>query len=107
MKNVLNNKKLFHKNEEIVGDKPKDIVIFGSIGNNTNEKGTQNISLKLPKMNPLCGLSAPSKTFNKFDMIPRNYVMIPIDNNNTSPFKVDDVSKSANATTLPNENKNK
>jgi hypothetical protein len=57
-------------------------------------------SLKLPKMNPLCGL-APSKMFNKFDMVPRNYAMMPIANTNAS-INVD-VSKCANATTLPNE----
>ena len=50
--NVLNNKQLFQKNEEIIGDKQKDIVLFESIGSikdigsGNNRKGAHNLSLK-------------------------------------------------------------
>lgn len=62
----------FFKEEEIVGEKPKEIVIFGSTNNEM--KPISNVSIKLPKTNPL---STMSKAFNKFDMIPQNMPTAP------------------------------
>ena len=75
-------KPIFNFEEEIIGDKPKEIVIFKSLneknffGNNFKKEGNNNkinnqnsFGMKLPKMNPLCNMS---KNFNKFDMIPQN-----------------------------------
>jgi hypothetical protein len=75
-KKKFDNKPNFIVEEEIIGDKPKEIVIFKSL----NEKKTfkkdgitnnnQNFfGMKLPKINPLCNMS---KNYNKFDMIPQN-----------------------------------
>lgn len=62
----------FIKEEEIVGEKPKEIVIFGSI--NSEVKPISNVTIKLPKTNPLSNMS---KAFNKFDMIPQNMPTAP------------------------------
>ncbi len=75
-------KPVFNVEEEIIGNKPKEIVVFKTLneknyfGNNFKKEGsgnkinTQNsFGMKLPKMNPLCNMS---KNFNKFDMIPQN-----------------------------------
>ncbi len=75
-------KPVFNFEEEIIGNKPKEIVVFKSLndknyfGNNFKKEGSGNKSnnqntfgMKLPKMNPLCNMS---KNFNKFDMIPQN-----------------------------------
>ena len=75
-------KPIFNFEEEIIGNKPKEIVVFKSLndknyfGNNFKKEGSGNKSnnqntfgMKLPKMNPLCNMS---KNFNKFDMIPQN-----------------------------------
>ena len=75
-------KPVFNFEEEIIGNKPKEIVVFKTLneknyfGNNFKKEGsgnkinTQNsFGMKLPKMNPLCNMS---KNFNKFDMIPQN-----------------------------------
>ena len=68
----------FNVEEEIIGDKPKEIVVFKSLNEKDNFKkeGRGNINnnqnalgMKLPKMNPLFNMS---KNFNKFDMIPQN-----------------------------------
>ena len=80
--NKMNEKKKFDKKpnfiveEEIIGDKPKEIVIFKSLNEKKtfkkdgNTNNNQNFfGMKLPKINPLCNMS---KNYNKFDMIPQN-----------------------------------
>ena len=68
----------FNVEEEIIGDKPKEIVVFKSLNEKDNFKkeGRGNINnnqnalgMKLPKMNPLFNMS---KNFNELDMIPQN-----------------------------------
>ena len=81
-KKKFDTKPVFNFEEEIIGNKPKEIVVFKTLneknyfGNNFKKEGsgnkinTQNsFGMKLPKMNPLCNMS---KNFNKFDMIPQN-----------------------------------
>ena len=61
------NKPTFIKIEEIVGDKPKEIVIFSKTSlPSTNSKPIAKVSLKLPSTNPLCNIN---KSYNKFDMV--------------------------------------
>ena len=75
-KKKFDNKPNFIVEEEIIGDKPKEIVIFKSLnekktfkkdGNTNNNQKV--FGMKLPKINPLCNMS---KNYNKFDMIPQN-----------------------------------
>ena len=75
-KKKFDNKPNFIVEEEIIGDKPKEIVIFKSLhekktfkkdGNTNNNQNF--FGMKLPKINPLCNMS---KNYNKFDMIPQN-----------------------------------
>ncbi len=68
-KDVVSLDELIESNEK---NKPKD----GSSAkkNNSNEKNNNinnniNLNIKIPKMNPLSGMS---KNFNKFDIVPGN-----------------------------------
>lgn len=64
----FDNRPPFIKVEEIVGDKPKEIVIFSKNSiPSTNSKPIAKVSMKLPSTNPLCNMN---KTYNKFDMVP-------------------------------------
>lgn len=107
---TLDNKPTFIKNEEIIGDKPKEIAIFCSTNSGENNQKLKdisniseqmnqgntipNITNKLPKNNPLCNMP---KNFNKFDMVPQNFTLNPdiknVDFEKKSENKVEETKK--------------
>ena len=107
---TLDNKPAFIKNEEIIGDKPKEIAIFCSTNSGENNQKLKdisniseqvnqgntipNITNKLPKNNPLCNMP---KNFNKFDMVPQNFTLNPdiknVDFEKKSENKVEETKK--------------